>query len=382
MEAAQLGDWRYVRAGGASASIPTIVAETSARCFLGFFRCNRWVDQKEHEYYDNTPTEEDVLAARQENVVDPTVMSATYGTAMHEARVHSKKSREMARFLHHYERYNAHAESATLERKMSETVFSRLSPVVKAAIEVTGRYTFNFGDKGLSFVYAAFTELLECRSMLQHSYAFSYFRYQSQHFRRYKLTKRRISEKLAFEQLQSELEMMTEQMSDVVARSHLRATQSQITFLTASATEKRKEFSNLMIRILVSDRRDTQQDSMTAVETVENIRKSRKARTLPSLLERITSGVDTNSSSDGSRTPTIAISSHPRPDEDEEMEEAIRASLEEFMTGSNRSPAMIEVDSPEAIADNERLAGDWACAACTYVNISGIRCAMCGTRRS
>ena len=54
----------------------------------------------------------------------------------------------MARFLHHYTRWNAHGESATLERKMCDTVCSRLAPVVEAAIDFEGSPTFNFGGKG------------------------------------------------------------------------------------------------------------------------------------------------------------------------------------------------------------------------------------------
>ena len=54
----------------------------------------------------------------------------------------------MARFLHHYTRWNAHGESATLERKMCDTVCSRLAPVVEAAIDFDGSPTFNFGGKG------------------------------------------------------------------------------------------------------------------------------------------------------------------------------------------------------------------------------------------
>ena len=67
---------------------------------------------------------------------------------------------------------------------------------------------------GLSFVHAAFKELLECRSVLQHSYPFSFFRYESLALKRHRHGKRLWNEKTTFEQMQSELEMITEQMSD------------------------------------------------------------------------------------------------------------------------------------------------------------------------
>lgn len=187
----------------------------------GFFRCNRWVDQKDdHEYYDAPPEDpQSAVQVTNEDLSDPNTMAITYGTAMHAARIARKRQREMARFLHHYERWSAHADSANLERKMSDSTRTRLAPVVEAAVELDGRSSFNFDGEGLSFVHDAFIELLECRSMLQHSYAHSFFRYDMSSINRSRALKRRMTEKAAFEQLQSELEMLAEQMSDVVARS-------------------------------------------------------------------------------------------------------------------------------------------------------------------
>lgn len=60
---------------------------------------------------------------------------------------------------------------------MKDRVCTRLAPVVEAAMAFDGSPVFNFGGQGLSFIHSAFTELLECRAVLQHSYAFSFFRY-------------------------------------------------------------------------------------------------------------------------------------------------------------------------------------------------------------
>ncbi|MGH7974304.1 MAG: hypothetical protein ACREBR_02165, partial [bacterium] len=65
----------------------------------------------------------------------------------------------------------------------------------------------------------------------------------------------RENEKVSFEALQSELELLTEQMSDIVARSHLRASRSQIIFLTMAAAEKRREATNQAITIHYEERR-------------------------------------------------------------------------------------------------------------------------------
>lgn len=222
----------------------------------------------------------------------------------------------MARFVHHYTRWEAHSESAQLETQMADTVVSRLAPVVQAAMDLDGSPSFNFGGQGLSFVHAAFTELLECRSVLQHSYAFSYFRYPSLYSGLMVSGRRR--EKVTFERLQSELEMLTEQMSDIVARRHLRATQVQITFLTANAAEKRQDLSNLLFSILHDEEKE-----------------SKKAKRW-----ELFDGVD-----------------------------------EELNTLMGRAAARVAVE--EMVLPAVQM---WECSACTYMNQGGRRCAMCGTR--
>lgn len=74
----------------------------------------------------------------------PHLTDQGYGSAMHSARSDGAKSRNMARFLHHYSRWIAHSESSILERHMAETSSLRLAPVVEAAIDLD----FNFGRKG------------------------------------------------------------------------------------------------------------------------------------------------------------------------------------------------------------------------------------------
>ncbi|KAI2500350.1 hypothetical protein MHU86_14093 [Fragilaria crotonensis] len=158
----------------------------------------------------------------------------SYGTALHSSRVAWQKSKDMGLFCTIIVAGH-HAESAALERQMADTVCMRLAPVVEAAIDFNGQHDFDFRGKGLSFIHDAFIELLECRSLLQHSYAFAFFDIQLHHIRRDRFTKSKEREKLGFERLQSELEMLTEQLSDIVARKHLRATQTQIMFLTKNA---------------------------------------------------------------------------------------------------------------------------------------------------
>jgi hypothetical protein len=304
-------------------------------------------------------------------------MEITYGTAMHETRIAGKRSKEMARFLFHYQRYNAHAESAGLERKMSESSCERLAPVVTAAIEFDASTNFNFGGKGLSFVHSAFIELNECRSVLQHSYVFSYFRYKSVHPRKYRLLKRLMKEKLAFEQIQAALEMMTEQMSNVVARSHLRATQAQITYLTATSADKRKEFSYLMINFLNEEVKEAKSDS-EADDEREQVKSFRERNRL--LLNgantRITGLATMARGADTSQSNRQTAGEDSDDNAEAAIEQALRTSLEEFMSNTG-SRDVLEIDGDTS--DEHGM--DWPCSACTYMNNGGGQCAMCGTQR-
>lgn len=288
------------------------------------------------------------------DVNDPRTMEVTYGTSMYDTRAAKKKAKEMNRFLHHYQRWNAHAESARLERKMGESVCTRLAPVVREVVRLTGD-DFILPRKGLSFVHAAFTELVECRSMLQHSYAISYFRYKPTGFRRYVQMRRRASEQMTFEQFQGELEIMTEQISDIVARSHIRASQTQIMFLTKAAAEKRKEFSNVMIKILFEEMQEKKSDLEDNLEITVGPRAFDLAG---GMLDRIAASNNVDAQLDH---------------ETNVADLAVRRSLQQFLSRTRMNNTLMDMDDEEDIAD-------WACQTCTYVNSGGRRCAMCGTR--
>eukprot|EP00934_Nitzschia_sp_Nitz4_P004865 Nitzschia sp. Nitz4//scaffold44_size153857//115497//119767//NITZ4_002740-RA/size153857-augustus-gene-0.10-mRNA-1//1//CDS//3329552214//4855//frame0 len=312
----------------------------------GFFRCNIW---EEGQKPPDSP------AFRGES------SDEGYGTAIHSAREAYYRRQEMARFVHHYTRWEAHDESGRLERKIGDSVCSRLAPVVKAAKEFDGSPSFNFGGKGLSFVHAAFTELLECRSVLKHSYAFSFFRYgQGVSGRR--------REKMSFERLQSELEMMTEQMSDIVARSHLRATQMQISFLTAGAAEKREDFSNLMLTILNTECKEKKyEEKKSGAELIARRASSRR-----------------NPFSALSGTLRQAMNdTWPSDDDDDIFVEGHRGRR----GGGVAVPHAIVLDMDEMGGGGDGRGGGpgvrmWECNLCTYMNTDGGRqCAMCGNLR-
>lgn len=385
----------------------------------GFFRCNRWQDEDNHDFYDAAPPPDQMPsavstpdAANDEIMNNPEVMAQTYGTAMHETRIAWKKAKEMKRFLFHYTRWNAHQESAALEKMMSENVCTRLAPVIEAAAEYTCDRKFNFQGTGLSFVHAAFKELLECRSgkcgssgimpnhgvfyrilinlfsffpnipVLQHSYAYSFYKFESLAMKRMRHGKRLWNEKAAFEQMQSELEIITEQMSDIVARSHLRATQTQILFLTVGASERRSEFANLIFTLINEEKKRQH------MATPRPVRNGLSAAASSSSIQRIPAVPATGglviqglaSAPQNNANGEVNERQQQQQATQETVREALLASLEAFMANTENQPTFVaRVDAASDADDDDEVFSSWACSACTYMNSSGRRCAMCGT---
>eukprot|EP00816_Leptocylindrus_hargravesii_P005436 CAMPEP_0196821042 /NCGR_PEP_ID=MMETSP1362-20130617/77541_1 /TAXON_ID=163516 /ORGANISM="Leptocylindrus danicus, Strain CCMP1856" /LENGTH=1396 /DNA_ID=CAMNT_0042200105 /DNA_START=339 /DNA_END=4526 /DNA_ORIENTATION=- len=205
----------------------------------GYFRCNKWTPENDEESKTNSNG--------RQNRLHPELQ----GTSQQNARQTRKNAKAMARFLHHYSRFNAHKESSDLERNMSLCVCERLKPVIQVAKEDGMVSATNDEWNGLSFIHDAFCELLECRSLLQHSYVFAFRRYR--HSSNVNFSIRARTEKMGFEVLQSELEMVTEHLSDIVGRSHIRATRNQIRFLTAAAADKRVDVYHFVLKALRDD---------------------------------------------------------------------------------------------------------------------------------
>lgn len=340
----------------------------------GFFRCNIWKEDESPGAEFPAPP----AATSGEDGADE-ANNQGYGTAIHSSRDQYRKRQEMNRFIHHFTRYAAHGDSARLEGRMAENASIRLAPVVDAAIEFDGSPAFNFGGKGtkfsvsvlqslvysthlhfvlpgLSFIHSAFTELLECRSTLKYSYAFSFFRYPTFfHFRKMDELKRIRKEKHMFEKFQSELEMITEQMSDILARSHIRASQVQISFVTAGAAEKRIDFSSLMFSILHQERGKKIRPKADFGDEKPKHRRS------------------------GDRQNPWTSESDSSSDDD----------FDEFEDDSpgrwNDTLNFLEPVLPnQPVGFDGEIGGTqmWACTACTFMNTGGRRCEICATPRA
>ena len=190
--------------------------------------------------------------------------------------------------------------------------------------------------------------------------------------------------------MQSELEIVTEQMSDIVARSHLRATQTQILFLTVGAADRRSDFTNLIIT-LMSEERKRKRESNEKKKRGKRCHNMGMSSATPSssdegispfVVRPASRGVLSEEDNDGTERQEEQDQAYNQAHE--AVREALRASLEAFManTEDNTPTFMAHVDLEDNGDDSdEEVLSDWACLACTYVNSSGRECAMCGTRR-
>jgi hypothetical protein len=155
-------------------------------------------------------------------------------------------------------------------------------------------------------------------------------------------------EKVSFEKYQSELETITEQMSDILARSHLRASQMQISFLTSGAAERRVDFSNLMFSILHEERGKT-------VRKIEEDNYPKRGR-------RRSHNNQRRRSHNNQRTSQVERADHDFYDGDDDDD----------VYGYNRT-----LDFESEFSGTEM----WACTACTFMNTGGRRCEICATDR-
>jgi len=379
----------------------------------GFFRCNIWKEDDAERIMDKEDgdDDDDQDEYSNQNFFEGMMNEHGYGTSMHTARKAWKKKQDIKRFLHHYSRWEAHNESNTLEQKMADTVCTRLAPVVEAAIDFDGSPSFNFGGKGLSFIHNAFFELAECRSTLRHSYGFSFFRYPSKTITRsppIKYLGNKRKEKFRFERLQSELETMTEQMSDIVARSHLRASQIQITYLTSGAAEKRLEFNNFMFQIYREEKREALRQKQREEAAEEDNKKPSaryhirdpEATSSQELFNRLMQMRDQRH--EQTMTPYVTAADLPANGRELSMQlmaqdqrlHAIGERLRgmEGLLRSHRNRGMnrdMYLDRDGRFSylaqdeDESEFPGDalWACSLCTYMNTGGTFCAMCETPR-
>lgn len=155
-------------------------------------------------------------------------------------------------------------------------------------------------------------------------------------------------------------------MSDIVARSHLRATQVQISFLTAGAAEKRVELANMVFQIYKEEKKELER-----YKKRKEIEENNRANVLPN--ESSVACVPGRSLSD-------LLTMHRMSRERSYDDSHLTGALDAFLARSNR----VE-NGLNRVANLDEMASEavrmWSCSQCTYMNDDGRVCAMCGGRR-
>ncbi|XP_065146964.1 ankyrin repeat and IBR domain-containing protein 1 isoform X2 [Paramisgurnus dabryanus] len=141
-----------------------------------------------------------------------------------EAEKKHKSFQELDRFMHYYTRYKNHEHSYQLEERLLKTAKEKMEQLSKA---FTGR---EGAAPDTTFIEDGVHELLKTRRILKCSYPYSFFLEP-------KSTKKEI-----FELMQTDLEMVTEDLAQKVNRPYLRTPRHKIISATYLVQQKRREF--------------------------------------------------------------------------------------------------------------------------------------------
>ncbi|KTG45692.1 hypothetical protein cypCar_00000673 [Cyprinus carpio] len=141
-----------------------------------------------------------------------------------EAENKHKSFQELDCFMHYYTRYKNHEHSYQLEERLLKTAKEKMEQLSKAFI---GREE---APPDTTFIEDGVHELLKTRRILKCSYPYSFFLEP-------KSTKKEI-----FELMQTDLEMVTEDLAQKVNRPYLRTPRHKIISATYLVQQKRREF--------------------------------------------------------------------------------------------------------------------------------------------
>ncbi|XP_028841127.1 ankyrin repeat and IBR domain-containing protein 1 [Denticeps clupeoides] len=141
-----------------------------------------------------------------------------------EAEKKHKSFQELDRFMHYYTRFKNHEHSYQLEQRLLKTAKEKMEQLSRA---LSGREA---GPPDTTFIEDAVHELLKTRRILKCSYPYGFFLEP-------KSTKKEI-----FELMQTDLEMVTEDLAQKVNRPYLRTPRLRIIRAACLVQQKRQEF--------------------------------------------------------------------------------------------------------------------------------------------
>ncbi|KAF7669258.1 hypothetical protein LDENG_00218010 [Lucifuga dentata] len=141
-----------------------------------------------------------------------------------EAEMKHKSFQELDRFMHYYTRFKNHEHSYQLEQRLLKTAKEKMEQLSRA---LRGR---EGGPPDTTFIEDAVLELLKTRRILKCSYPYGFFLEP-------KSTKKEI-----YELMQTDLEIVTEDLAQKVNRPYLRTPRHKIIRAACLVQQKRQEF--------------------------------------------------------------------------------------------------------------------------------------------
>uniref|UniRef100_A0A8C4YZ13 RBR-type E3 ubiquitin transferase n=1 Tax=Gadus morhua TaxID=8049 RepID=A0A8C4YZ13_GADMO len=164
----------------------------------GYYRCTRY----------------EVIQQVEEQSKDMTV----------EAEKKHKSFQELDRFMHYFTRFKNHEHSYQLEHRLLKTAKDKMEQLSRALCSKEG------GPPDTTFIEAAVLELLKTRRILKCSYPYGFF------------LEPRSTKKEIYELMQTDLEMVTEDLAQKVNRPYLRTPRHKILRAACLVQQKRQEF--------------------------------------------------------------------------------------------------------------------------------------------
>uniref|UniRef100_A0A669F587 Ankyrin repeat and IBR domain-containing protein 1 n=1 Tax=Oreochromis niloticus TaxID=8128 RepID=A0A669F587_ORENI len=140
-----------------------------------------------------------------------------------EAEKKHKSFQELDRFMHYYTRFKNHEHSYKLEQKLLKTAKEKMEQLSRAFISEGTPPDTRFIEDGV-------TELLKTRRVLKCSYPYGFFLQQGS------------TQKEIFELMQTDLEMVVEDLAQKVNRPYLRTPCHKIISAARLVQQKRQEF--------------------------------------------------------------------------------------------------------------------------------------------
>ncbi|XP_005728455.1 ankyrin repeat and IBR domain-containing protein 1-like isoform X2 [Pundamilia nyererei] len=141
-----------------------------------------------------------------------------------EAEKKHKSFQELDRFMHYYTRFKNHEHSYKLEQKLLKTAKEKMEQLSRAFISREGT------PPDTRFIEDGVTELLKTRRVLKCSYPYGFFLQQGS------------TQKEIFELMQTDLEMVVEDLAQKVNRPYLRTPCHKIISAARLVQQKRQEF--------------------------------------------------------------------------------------------------------------------------------------------